>query len=60
MTKQEQVILKLLMNDKLKKYDTINLECIGFHLKHGRDIVMHNETPTLTTKCEIAVVIGGY
>lgn len=57
MTIRRQVINKLLVEDKLKEYDTISLGNINFHLKYGTDIIKHNEVPTLTTKCEVAVVV---
>lgn len=59
MTLQEQTIMKLLMEGKLKTYDVINLDNINFYLKYGSNIVKHNEVPTLTTNCAVAVVIGG-
>lgn len=59
MTLQEQTIMKLLMEGKLKTYDAINLDNINFYLKYGSNIVKHNEVPTLTTNCAVAVVIGG-
>ena len=57
MTIRNQVINKLLVEDKLKEYDTINLGNVGYHLNYGTNIIKHNEVPTLTTKCEIAVVV---
>lgn len=57
MTIRNQVINKLLVEDKLKEYDTISLLNINYHLKYGTNIIRHNEVPTLTTKGEIAVVI---
>lgn len=57
MTIQNQAISKLLIEDRLKEYDTINLGCIGYYLNYDTNIIKHNEVPTLTTKGNIAVVI---
>ena len=59
MTMQKQVIQKLLDENKLKEYDTINFGSMGFYLKYGTNIVKHNEIPTLTTGCDVAVVLKG-
>lgn len=57
MTKYEQAIRNLFEKGQLQEYDTINLGCVGYYLKYGTNIVRHNEVPTLTTKCELAVVV---
>ena len=59
MTKQNQAIQKLLNENKLKEYDSINLENIGYYLNYGTNIIKHNEIPTLTTNCAVAVVLKG-
>lgn len=58
MTKRHQVIRKLIRENNLQKYDVINAENINFHIKYGRNLLTHNEVPTLTTKCDLLIVLG--
>lgn len=58
MTIRNQVIKKLIEENNLKKYDVINAENINFHIKYGRNLITHNEAPTLTTKCDLLIVLG--
>ena len=58
MTLRSKAINKLISEGKLKEYDTINLGCIGYYLNYNTNIVRHNETPTLTTKGNVAVVVN--
>ena len=53
-----QVLNKLITENKLKEYDSINLACYGYFFKYNTNIVKHNEIPTLLTKCEVAVVVS--
>lgn len=58
MTTRTKVIQKLIDENKVKEFDTINLGNIGFYLNYGTSIIRHNESPTLTTKGNVAVVIS--
>lgn len=58
MTTRTKVIQQMLNDNKVKEFDTINLSCVGFYLNFGTNIVRHNESPTLTTKGNVAVVIS--
>ena len=58
MSKRNEIIKKMLEDNKLNEYDTINLNNINFHLKYGTNVIKHNEVPTLTTNCEVAVVVS--
>lgn len=58
MSKRNEIIKKMLEDNKLNEYDTINLNYINFHLKYGTNVIKHNEVPTLTTNCEVAVVVS--
>ena len=57
MTIQEQAINKMIDENKLKPYDTIDLSSIGFYLNYGVNIIKHGIVPTLRTKSYVAVVL---
>ena len=57
MTHQNQTIDKLLDENKLKEFDTIDVGFIGFYRKNGTNIIKHNISPTLITKNTVAVVL---
>ena len=57
MTIYNRVIHKLMCENKLEEYDTINLSNANFYLKYNTNIIKHNEVPTLTTGCKVAVVL---
>lgn len=56
MTRDERAIKKLIEIGTLNEYDTINLEYAGFYLNYNANIIKHNETPTLMTRCNVVVV----
>lgn len=58
MSIKHNVIKKMLEDNILKEYDTINLDNINFYVKYGTNIIKHEEVPTLTTKCNVAVVVN--
>lgn len=58
MTIRHQVIRKLIRENNLQEYDVINAENINFHVKYGTNLLYHNEVPTLTTKCDLLIVLG--
>lgn len=60
MTIQDQAIRKMMEENKLKAYDTIDLGSIGFYLNHGTNIIKHGIVPTLRTKSYVAVVVEKY
>ena len=57
MTNRQKVLAKFLKEDKLKKYDVINLANINYHIKYGTNIIKNNEVHTLTTKGDFVVVV---
>jgi hypothetical protein len=52
------VIAKLVKENAIKEYDTINLEFGNFYLKQNIKIVNYNIAPTLLHKCDVAVVVS--
>lgn len=57
MTKINEAINKIFIEDGLKEYDVINLDYVGFYLKYGNNIVTHNVVPTIRAKIGLAVVV---
>ncbi len=57
MINRDKVLTKLLNENKLKEYDTINLNNMGYHLKYGTNIIKNDISPTLTTKSALLVVL---
>ena len=53
------MLLRLIQEKKLKEYDTVSLEFANYCYKHNKTPnIKNNIAPTLTTKCDIAVVLG--
>ena len=58
MTNYEQLLSRLMSENKLKEYDVVSLEYGNYCYKHNIDpTIMHNIVPTLTTSCNLAVVL---
>lgn len=57
MTIKEKTIAKLYKENKIKKYNVINLSNMNFYLRNECNIVRYNEAPTLITNCEVYVVV---
>lgn len=58
MTNIEQLLLRLVEENKLKPYDIVNLEFGNYCYKHNIDpSINHNIAPTLTTSCNLAIVL---
>ena len=57
MTIYKRLLLRLIEQNKIKKYDSISLEFGCYCFKNNVDpTIRHNIVPTLTTKCYIVVV----
>lgn len=60
MSKREQLLFKLIENYELKEYDIINLNFVGLDIKkNNKPSIKNNIIPTLTTNCNIAIVLKG-
>ena len=57
MTIREQTLRELYKEGKLKEYDVIDLDNMGYYRKFGTNIIRHNEAPTLLTKNSLVVVV---
>lgn len=58
MTNYEQLLLRLMNENKLKEYDVVNLDFGNYCYKHNIDPqIKHNIAPTLTTRCNMFVVL---
>lgn len=60
MSKRTQLLFKIIDNYNIEEYDVINLSFVGLDIKENRKPnIMHNIIPTLTTSCDIAIVLKG-
>lgn len=60
MTIYEQLLSRLIEKNKLEEYDGVDLNFASHHLKNNTDpTIKHNMIPTLTTGCNVVVVLIG-
>lgn len=60
MSKRKQLLFKLMTEYELEKYDAIDLGFLNLYfIKNQKPSIQHNMVQTLTTRCNIAVVVGG-
>lgn len=58
MTHYYRLLTRLAAENKIHLYDTIDLNFAVYCDKHNKvPVIKHNCSPTLTTKCDLAVVI---
>ena len=57
MTIREQVLRELYEKGKLKEYDVVDLNYMGYYQKYGTNIIRHNETPTILTKSHLLIMV---
>lgn len=58
MTNYEQLLSRLMREDKLKEYDVVNLDYGNYCYKHNIDpTIKNNIAHTLTTRCNMFVVL---
>ena len=58
MTHYYRLLLRIIAENKILPYDTIDLNFAVYCDKHNKmPVIKHNSSPTITTKGNIAVVI---
>ena len=60
MSKRKQLLFKLMKEYELQKYDAIDLGFLNLYFKKNtKPSIQHNMVQTLTTGCNIVVVVEG-